>query len=72
MAIKGKVTVDLNYCKGCGLCVEFCPKKVLKIDTERVTNMGYNPAAMANEDECIACGICYRMCPDSAITVEKI
>ncbi|MDO7205718.1 4Fe-4S binding protein [Paraclostridium bifermentans] len=28
---KGKLTIDTNWCKGCGICVEYCPKKVFKI-----------------------------------------
>ena len=27
-----KVKVNKAWCKGCGICVEFCPKNVLALD----------------------------------------
>lgn len=66
----GKVVVDENLCKGCGLCIEFCPKKGLKF-SGRLSAKGYYPAMQTDENNCTACGICYTMCPDAAITVYK-
>jgi len=31
---RGKVTVDVEECKGCGLCVESCPPKCLELGPE--------------------------------------
>ena len=31
---KGRVSFDQKYCKGCGLCVEVCPMKIISLDTE--------------------------------------
>lgn len=51
-------------CKGCGICVEFCPKKVLALsEIEKVT--------VVNPDDCIKCLQCEMRCPDYAIFVEK-
>ena len=51
-------------CKGCGICVEFCPKKVLELsEVEKVT--------IVNSDNCIKCLQCELRCPDYAIFVEK-
>lgn len=66
-----KVTFNEDICKGCGLCVDVCPKKILKIDEKRLNAKGYNPAVMADQDSCIACAFCAKMCPDCVITVEK-
>jgi len=66
-----KVTIDQEKCKGCGLCVHFCPKKVLELNTEKLNLKGYNPAEPVRMEDCIACAICATMCPDVVITVEK-
>ena len=60
-----------NRCKGCGLCVSVCPKKIIKLDTNRVNIKGYYPAIINNTAECIGCANCAKICPDSVITVKK-
>lgn len=60
MALK----IYTERCKGCGICVEFCPKKVLAIsEIEKVE--------IVAEDACIKCGQCELRCPDYAIMVQK-
>lgn len=66
-----KAIVDEKVCKGCGLCISVCPKKLLHLDKERMNDKGYNPAVMTDEAACIGCAMCGIICPDSAITVEK-
>lgn len=65
-----KLTIDFERCKGCSLCVATCPKKLLKIDTERLNRKGYNPAVLTDEGACIHCAMCATMCPDCVITIE--
>ncbi len=60
-----------DLCKGCELCVVFCPTKVLKIDTSRVNARGYYPAIVYNLAACSGCGACAKICPDSVITVRR-
>ena len=66
-----EVIFDENLCKGCELCVTFCPTKVLKLDTSRVNLRGYFPAIVCNLALCNGCGSCARICPDSVITVRR-
>ncbi|CAN2040186.1 Uncharacterized ferredoxin MJ0146 [Candidatus Magnetomoraceae bacterium gMMP-15] len=63
-----KHNIDVERCKGCGLCVQVCPKKVLELSSLN-NPKGYFPAFQARPEDCILCGICYIMCPDVAISI---
>jgi len=65
---KGFFTLFPGLCKGCGLCIEKCPKKC--IAWSEVLGVYGTPSVKAN-NECIACGICESVCPDCAISIEK-
>jgi len=65
----GIVHVIEERCKGCGICVEFCPKKVLTISKHSNTK-GYFPPDVIENVNCINCGLCALLCPDFAIYVE--
>jgi 2-oxoglutarate ferredoxin oxidoreductase subunit delta len=68
---RGKVTVDVEECKGCGLCVESCPPKCMELEPALNAN-GYHPARYTGHD-CTGCGICFYCCPEpGAITVYRI
>jgi 2-oxoglutarate ferredoxin oxidoreductase subunit delta len=67
------VVIDTERCKGCHLCIAFCPKEVLRA-ASRINRMGYAPAEVEEKkaSECTGCGICTMMCPDIAITVHRL
>ena len=69
--MEAKVTFDVDRCKGCGLCVSVCPKKIVELDLGATNRKGYHPAGVTDITQCIACASCARICPDSIITVEK-
>jgi 2-oxoglutarate ferredoxin oxidoreductase subunit delta len=67
----GKVTFNETLCKGCGLCVDACPKKILALGNGKINAKGFYPAAVLDQEKCIGCAFCATMCPDVCITVEK-
>ena len=66
-----KVTFREERCKGCGLCVNACPKKLVHLDENRLNSQGHHPACVTEQDKCIGCAFCATMCPDCVITVER-
>ena len=64
------VAVDRERCKGCGLCIYVCPKKVL-VQQKKLNTRGYHPADYTGVG-CTGCGICFYACPEpGAIKVFK-
>jgi 2-oxoglutarate ferredoxin oxidoreductase subunit delta len=64
-----KITIDENFCKGCHLCIDQCPKDVLAVSSKRNAK-GYLVPKADRTDECIGCQLCEMICPDMAISVE--
>ncbi|MDD4503765.1 MAG: 4Fe-4S binding protein [Clostridiaceae bacterium] len=54
-----KIVIKPAWCKGCGICVAFCPTKALALKNEKVV--------MNDVDKCTQCGLCELRCPDYAI-----
>ena len=52
------------WCKVCGICSEFCPKKVIGLN-----DMG--APVVERSDECIGCRFCELHSPDFAIKVKE-
>ena len=68
---RGNVAIDLEECKGCGLCVESCPPKCLELAPE-LNHYGVHGARYTGHD-CTGCGICFYCCPEpGAITVYRL
>lgn len=57
------LTLKKEWCKGCGICVAFCPKNVLDL-VDGIINI-------KDIDACIQCGQCELRCPDYAIWLEE-
>ena len=66
-----KLSFRTDFCKGCGLCVNACPKNVLEISKDKINAKGHHPVEAINMDACVGCASCAIMCPDCIITVER-
>ena len=64
-----QIQIDERVCKGCSLCIHYCPRDVLEM-TDRRNQKGYNVVGVRNLAECTGCRLCEISCPDLAIYVE--
>ena len=64
-ARRGRVVTFPNWCKGCDLCVEFCPAHVLELGPDEYV-------VVAHPERCTACRWCELHCPDFAIFVTVL
>lgn len=53
-----------KWCKGCNICVAYCPKKVLSLRNGKV--------AVERPHDCIGCRLCELRCPDYAIEIREV
>jgi NAD-dependent dihydropyrimidine dehydrogenase PreA subunit len=68
---RGLLRVDVNECKGCGLCIEACPPNAIHLSDE-LNHYGYRTATY-NGTGCTGCGICFFACPEpGAITILRL
>ncbi|MCW3981423.1 MAG: ferredoxin family protein [Candidatus Bathyarchaeota archaeon] len=68
---EGEIHIITDLCKGCGFCIEFCPRKMLE-KSNQLNKRGVYPPKVTDEGKCTLCGFCTAICPDFAIfCVEK-
>ncbi|MBW7864154.1 MAG: ferredoxin family protein [Candidatus Hydrogenedens sp.] len=71
--LKGTVAailIDSGRCKGCGLCVESCPRNLIGM-SDSLNAGGYHPACLRESAGCTGCAQCAMVCPDVAIEVVR-
>jgi 2-oxoglutarate ferredoxin oxidoreductase subunit delta len=68
---QGRIVIDSERCKGCELCADVCPQRVICM-SESFNARGYHPAQLIDPTSaCTGCGVCAIICPDVAITVYR-
>ena len=68
--MKGFIEIDQELCKGCLICISFCPKEVIA-ESDKLNASGYLPAAFNSNRGCTGCAICALVCPEVAIEVYR-
>lgn len=64
------IEVTSKFCKACGLCIQFCPKKIIELG-DQINENGDQYLVQRDASQCTGCKLCAIMCPESAITVYK-
>lgn len=59
-----------DQCKGCGFCIEYCPRKVLE-ESDEINARGVRVPKVVDASKCMMCGFCTAVCPEFAIFVEE-
>jgi len=66
-----EIRIIKERCRGCGFCIDFCPKHVLEASKE-LNQKGVYPPKVVDETRCALCNFCQTICPDVAIfTIKK-
>lgn len=65
---RGKVYILPERCKGCQICVQYCPQQVLQVSQE-TNSKGYHfpDIVPGKEQACVHCEFCTFVCPEFAI-----
>jgi 2-oxoglutarate ferredoxin oxidoreductase subunit delta len=64
-----QILIERDRCKGCELCVQACPQKVLDMGHD-INAKGYFFARVVQQKRCIGCRLCCIACPDTAIEMR--
>ena len=67
---KCEVVVLEDFCKGCGLCIEFCEQGKLSL-RHKPDRRGIRVAEVRAEADCTGCLQSATMCPDAAIQITR-
>ncbi len=60
-----KIDLDLDKCKGIGICKEVCPRDCFEVDKINRT------AKIVHVNLCVQCGACIVQCPLDAIVFKN-
>lgn len=65
-----ELLIDEKRCKGCCLCIHFCPPKILALGDD-LNHLGYNYVRKQDQGRCTGCGNCFKICPELVFEIKK-
>ena len=60
--------IQKDKCKGCRLCIFFCPSKTLELSPV-LNKKGVKYPKRKDGTVCTGCGFCYLVCPDACFEI---
>ena len=70
VTMKGYIEIDQELCKGCQICISFCPKGLISV-SNMLNASGYSTVVFNDNGECSGCAICALVCSEVAIEVYR-
>jgi len=64
--INWRIEINENMCKGCEICIEFCPVKLFAL-SQKLNRKGYYLPVVLPDIKCTGCRLCELLCPELAI-----
>ena len=65
-----EIAIDEDLCKGCSICIDFCPREVFE-NSDKINPRGYYQPKIKAEEKCSGCKLCELLCPELAIVIEE-
>jgi 2-oxoglutarate ferredoxin oxidoreductase subunit delta len=65
-----KVEINNKLCKGCFICIRYCPMGVIA-ESDEIGELGYDLAKVEHPEKCTGCRLCLLYCPDLAIAIAE-
>ncbi len=62
--------INTERCKGCGLCIITCPKKLITM-SKKLNRSGFSWPEIKDVKNCNQCTLCCQICPDVAIEIRE-
>lgn len=59
-----RIVINVAWCKGCGICVDYCKPQAITMEGPVVT--------IVSEELCTRCRMCEAVCPDFAIEIDPL
>jgi 2-oxoglutarate ferredoxin oxidoreductase subunit delta len=70
---QGQVYLVPERCKGCAMCIDFCPEDVLRVSEQRNASGYHIPEVVpGKEADCVHCEFCTMICPEFAIFTRAV
>lgn len=65
-----EIEIDDSECKGCGVCVDICPRNVFELQENSKKDTDEKTSIPTSEEACIMCLVCIEACDRDCISIS--